>query len=186
MTMREIELKILDINVDEIRKKLLSLGAKEKPETLIIDESFDFPDGRIDTDHALFRLRQYPDRTEICYKGGRSLERGFLAHDEYETTVGDAEIVRKILNALGLISTRYREKYRTTFVLDDVEIVIDTYPDISPFLEIEGEEEHIRRILEKLGYTMDQTVNMTAVGVFKRYGVNADMQKFKKQNNKIQ
>jgi adenylate cyclase class 2 len=70
--------------------------------------------------------------------------------EEYETLVGDGEVLLKILEELGLhIWFRY-EKYREEFSRDDVIVAIDETP-VGVFVEIEGGENGIETAAAALG-----------------------------------
>ena len=45
--MRELETRIVDIDVDDIREKLLSLGGKKVKSEDQVNEIYDFEDGRL-------------------------------------------------------------------------------------------------------------------------------------------
>ena len=180
MPNKEIELKILAVDLPDIKKKLSALGAKEKPEILVSEKALDFPDRKIKQNGGLFRLRQRGDKTELTYKDNLSLAKGFLTHDEYEITVSDFAVMEQILRKLGFKCFKDREKKRTSFTLDKLHFEIDKYPDIPPYLEIEGSKDNIERIVKKLGYSMSETTNLTATQVLKKYRVNSNIQKFKK------
>ena len=58
-----------------------------------------------------------------------------------------------------------------TYILDGYEIDIDTWPGIPTYFEVEGEsEEDLENILNKLGYSMKDTISCTADDVYRKYG----------------
>jgi len=178
--MREIEIKILEINVEEIEKKLAELGAKKVEECLIHDKIFDFPDKGIRNKKEVFRIRNHENRNEITYKANPA-KGDFLEHDEHETTIGDFDTACKIVEHLGLTVVYDLQKRRKSYVLDNVKIEIDKYPTIPAYLEIEGSKEDIQNALEKLGYTMEDTTNMRATQVLKHYNQDPSVQRFEKK-----
>jgi len=173
---REIEIKILEINVEEIEKKLVGLGAEKIEEGLLHDKLFNFPDKRIPKEE-MFRVRKHENRVEITYKAnpGKS---DFLEHDEYQTNVEDFDTICKILELLGLVVTRDRQKKRTSYKLGNVKFEIDKYPTIPAYMELEGSKEDIQKMLEKIGYTMKDTTNKNATQVILNYKQDPDYQKF--------
>lgn len=176
---REVELKILEINVREMHERLMRLGARKVEHGLVHEVAFDFPDGRIRKRDELFRIRQYGKRTEIAYKANSAHNKEFLDHDEYQTVVENFDIICKIMKLAGLKMVRDREKRRTSYALGKVMIEIDKYPSIPAYMEIEGSKKGIKDALRRLGYTMKDTTNMTSTKVLKYYGKNPDYQKFR-------
>ena len=177
---REVELKILEVNVREMHERLMRLGARKVEQGLVHEVAFDFPDGRIKKRDELFRIRKYRKRTEITYKTNSAHDKDFLDHDEYETVVEDFDTICKIMKLLGLKMVRDREKRRTSYVLGKVKIEIDKYPTIPAYMEIEGSKKDIKDTLRRLGHSMKDTTNMTSTKVLRYYGKNPDYQKFRK------
>ena len=64
--------------------------------------------------------------------------------------VSDFATMDVILRRLGYEVALIYEKYRTTYVLGDAEIVLDELP-YGNFTEIEAEAETIERVVEELG-----------------------------------
>jgi adenylate cyclase class 2 len=176
--MREIEIKILNVDTKKIEKKLRALGAKRIEKCLIHDKLFNYPDMRIPKDE-LFRVRNHENRVEITYKANPGKSE-FLEHDEYQTEVKDFDTICKILELLGLIVTCDRQKKRTSYKLGKVKFEIDKYPTIPSYMEIEGNKEDIKKMLGKLGFTMKDTTNMNATQVLKYYKQDPSYQRFKK------
>jgi len=178
--MLETELKILEINKEEITKKLLSLGATPTSRELYIEEAFDYKNKRIKKSNQLCRLRQQGKIIKLTHKGPKQKSKKFSITKETEIEVSDYSKTKKILENLGLSSYRYREKYRTKFKYNNLIIELDEHPKIPPYIEIEGSKENILNTIEKLGYTISDTTTITASEVLKKYGQNPHYQKFEK------
>lgn len=58
--------------------------------------------------------------------------------NEIEIEVSSFENANKILNELGYVARNYQENKRIKYTLDGVEIDIDFWPLIPPYVEIEG------------------------------------------------
>lgn len=179
--MKEIEIKILEINKEEIEKKLTELGAISSGRKHIVEKAFDFPDRKIQTLVELCRIRKFGDKIEFTYKHGVDISAGIRSAEELEVEVSDFDTLEKILNRLGLSTYYYREKYRTSWQLYGAHIEIDECPHIPPFLEIEGAEDTIKKITGLLGYTMDNTSTLTVSGVYQSYGLDSHNQFFDKK-----
>jgi adenylate cyclase class 2 len=102
----------------------------------------------------------------------------FKIKNEYETEIADFETFHFQLDALGFKQSRYHEKRRSTYTYKNSEIVIDKYPAIPPYLEIEGSREEIHEIVKKLGFTMAQTSPMNVHEVFELYGIDSTNLRF--------
>jgi adenylate cyclase class 2 len=85
--------------------------------------------------------------------------------DEYETVIGDGEVVQRVLEEVGLhVWFRY-EKYREEYAAEDVTIAIDETP-VGTFVEIEGGEEGILAMTMALGRTPSDFVLDSYRGLF--------------------
>ncbi len=174
--MEEIEVKFLDIDVGQIEKKLVTMGAKKVGDYLYIAKTFDHPDARLHSDNSWIRLRDEVDKITLAYKK----RIGVTSHDgstsdegmqEIQIEVDSFENTEKLLLAIGLIEKFKQEKKRTKYVLGDVEFDIDTWPLIPPYLEIEAKSfEKIKEMSALLGLDYDKHFRSSANAVFKKYG----------------
>ena len=135
----EIEAKFLDIDHDEIRAKLAAAGAElEAPMRLMRRQLFDYPDGRLQhANHGRLRIRDEGSQVTLTYKARGN---GKYAQ-EFETPVSSYEATADILEAIGLTSYTSQESKRETWQLNDVEVVLDIWPWLEPYIEIEGPSE---------------------------------------------
>lgn len=178
--MQEIEVKILNISVPIITKKLLAIGAKKLGANIIKTKLFNFPNKPITKDGNLLRLRQVGKKTECTYKIKKETRGKFKIADEAETEIANVVEFEKILARLGLKCIKYIEKKRTSFVLKRLKFEIDEHTGIPPYLEIEGTPRSIEQAVKLLGFTMADTSNQTATQVLKSYGVTTNFLTFKK------
>lgn len=167
--MKEVEVKLLGIDPASITQKLLSLGAEKKFDGLLKVNYFDKEDGQIREKGDLLRVRQFGDeRTEVCYKTNKRVEDGFKVCDEYHLSGASFEDAVKLFENLGYKVTCSYEKRRTTFVRGDLEIVIDEYPQITPFIEIEGvDTDAIEKLIVDLGLTENERSSHAINGLIK-------------------
>jgi adenylate cyclase class 2 len=178
--MKEIEVKILEINPEIVERKILSLGGKKTGSGLMNEKFYDFPDGKLKSDYSILRLRTREKKTTLTFKHAtKKMRDSFLAvREELEVGVSNERNTSKIISSLGLVLVKEREKRRTSFVLGKTSIEIDTYPGVPPYLEVEGNKNTIPNTVKKLGYTMKDTTNITSTKVLKKYGKNSDFLKF--------
>jgi len=149
---QEVECKFLNVDHDDIRSKLRSLGAIcEYPMRMMRRVMFDHVDARFQKNHQheRLRVRDEGDKVTITYKKSNETDYAY----EVETTVGSFEDTRKLLKAIGLVEYSYQESKRETWEYKDVEVVLDEWPWIHPYIEIEGKnEKSIKQVAVKLGF----------------------------------
>ena len=156
----EIEVKFLDVNIEDIRQRLEKAGAHlEHPMRLmrraLIEEAHHVEE------NSFIRIRDEGDKTTLTFKR-RALPDAETTIDstkELETTVGDFEKAIEIFSEAGWKYTTRQESKRETWHLDDAEVVIDEWPWIAPYIEIEAaSEEIVRSVATKLGFDWNDAV----------------------------
>lgn len=155
----EIEAKFLNVNHAELRKKLKSAGGVcEKPMRLMRRVVMDFPDERLHLKNkGWLRVRDEGDQITFTYKEQR--ERNAMGVREIETTAGDFNTTVELFKSIGLQVYSFQESKRETWYLDGTEVVLDTWPWIKPYIEIEGPSEAaIKSTAEKLGFDWSDAV----------------------------
>lgn len=152
----EIEAKFLDIDHDDIREKLKVLGATcEKPMQLMRRQLFDYPDSRFQKGGQTERLRIRDEGDKVMVNFKSKNETNYV--DEIETTVGSYEKMSQLFEAIGLIPYSFQESKRETWHYKDVEVVLDEWPWLNPYIEIEGPSETtIRVAAQDLGFDWSQ------------------------------
>jgi adenylate cyclase class 2 len=104
----------------------------------------------------------------MTYKGPSQPRQDVNIRQEIEFTVSDFTAARHLLEALGYQIAVTYEKYRTTFSLDEVEIVLDEMP-FGNFMEIEGPDPtSIQDIAQKLGLNWEARCTESYMGLFRR------------------
>ncbi|HWZ65364.1 MAG TPA: class IV adenylate cyclase [Patescibacteria group bacterium] len=149
----EIEVKFLDVNHDQIRNRLSSLGATcKQPMRLMRRAILDYADRRLQhgESNSFVRVRDEGDKITLTYKKFESLS--VDGARELETTVGSFEATISILLAIGLEVSSLQESKRETWEYMGCTIELDEWPWLNPYLEIEGSsEESLKRIAKALG-----------------------------------
>jgi adenylate cyclase, class 2 len=159
---REIEIKILNINVEEIKKKLLDLGAKEIFNGEVHAILLDFPDKRMINADRFIRVRKVGNQTELCYKGEKEKDSQFKSREEIEVNTNDFETTLKIFKKIGLKEFHEGRKRRESYKINNTRFEIDSWANIPAFLEIESNDKNkIKEYVEKLGYTMENTTTIS-------------------------
>lgn len=126
---------------------------------------FDLPDGSLRTEGRVLRLR-HDTESKFTYKGGSKNTQGLLSRQEIEFVVGDFGKAKLFLEALGYQQVFLYEKYRTTYELDEVEIMLDELP-YGSFLEIEGEKEvAIHALSDRLNLDWNAAIDRSYTELF--------------------
>jgi adenylate cyclase class 2 len=125
---------------------------------------YDLPDQGLTARGVVLRLRQ-DARVRLTYKAPGEVSDGVVSRLEAEVEVADFEVMDRILRLLGYVHDMVYEKYRTTYVLDGCEIVLDELP-FGSFVEIEGQKAEILAMLERLGWDGLGRVKMSYVRAF--------------------
>jgi adenylate cyclase class 2 len=138
--MSEIEIKVLDIDPDRIREKLVALGATQVKQGRETNRMYDFPDERLWEAGSYLRVRSFGPAHTMTFKR-RLAGAAYKTSEEIETTVGDPGAIGQVLESLGLVQRRVDEKDRESWKLGDILFEIDRWPSIPPYLEIEAPTE---------------------------------------------
>jgi adenylate cyclase, class 2 len=166
-TETEVKLYVPDLHAVEMR--LQALGATLTAARVFErNVRYDDAEHQMDANDIVLRLRQ-DDRVRLTYKDppNASTESGIYSRFEAEVEVSDFDTMAMILNKLGYVAYMVYEKYRTTYTLDDAEIVLDEMP-YGNFVEIEGEAATIERLIEQLGLANAPRFGASYAGLFDR------------------
>lgn len=162
----EIEAKFLDVSFEDVREKLTELGAVcEQPMRVMRRVAIDNSFMRADKDSFL-RVRDEGHRITLTYKQFDELS--VTGAKEIEVEVSDFEATIAILEQAGLPAHTRQETKRETWQLGEVEIMLDEWPWVKPYIEIEAPtEDLLRDVAEKLGYDWSQAVFGDVMAVYR-------------------
>jgi adenylate cyclase class 2 len=162
---KEIEVKFLDVDHDKMRAKLKTLGAKlRSSKTLHRRVVYDFPNLRLESINGWVRLRDEGDKITLTYKQ-RNKDLGGRVYEvlEEEITVNSFEGSSNFLRAIGLVEKSSQENYREVWIIkfndSVIEIMLDEWPYVKPFMELElisGEELDLKKFTEILNLDWDK------------------------------
>ncbi len=167
----EFELRVLDVVESEMIQKLEALGAEKVGEFDQKRYVYDFNPKR---ENEWIRLRTNGAKTTLCYK---NIEKNSLdGTKELEIEVSSLEKTNEMLNVLGYTAKAYQENRRVRYVLDGIEIDIDSWPLIPTYMEIEGSnEEEVLNMAKKLDIPEDRISYLNCEDIYKKiYGINID------------
>ena len=144
--MKELEVKILNIDINEMEKKLKTLGAtlidKEVQVNTLIDSKEDFIQNRLD---SYLRIREtkslLTNKVKLTLTMKKNINReGIRENIEINTDITDKEALLEILNSLGYYVYQEGFKERTSYTLNNVRFDLDKWDDLTypePYMEIE-------------------------------------------------
>lgn len=156
---QEIEVKFLDVDFDDVRTRLKQIGGTcEQPMRLMRRVVIDYPDRRLqETGDSWVRVRDEGDKVTLTFK--KTTEHEFGGAHEIEVNVSDYQKTIDIFLAMGLIVHTDQETRRETWKIDDVEVVLDEWPWLNPYIEIEGlSEQAVKDVAKKLGFDWNEAV----------------------------
>lgn len=161
----EYELRVLDIDTEKVIKKLEELGAEKIAEFNYKRRVYNFHPA---VDHKWIRLRTDGKKTTLTIKKLESFE--IDGTKELEIEVSDFEETNLVLNELGYTAHTYQENKRIRYMLNGVELDIDSWPYIPTYLEIEGKsEEAVKDMVKLLEVDENKITSIDVQGVFKTF-----------------
>lgn len=152
----EIEVKFLNVDFDDVRAKLKELGAEcEQPMRLFRRAIIETPE--LVAKNGYVRVRDEGDKVTMTYKQFDKLS--VDGAKEIEMTVSNFDDAVALLDAAGLPYQSFQESKRETWKLGNTEIVLDEWPWLKPYIEIEGEDEsELKDVAGKLGFDWAEAV----------------------------
>lgn len=165
---QETEAKFYVRDLDRIKSRLVELDAHLTAERVLeINIRFDLPGAPLRAEGRVLRLRRDTE-ARLTYKSASDSEQGVLSREEIEFVVEDFEKAKRFLEALGYQKLVYYEKYRTTYELDGMLIMLDELP-YGNFVEIEGETiESIQSTADKLNLDWGTAIATSYTALFER------------------
>jgi len=159
--MKEIEVKIIEINKKEVEAKLRKLGAKKafsgKIEAIIMD----YPDKRLKKNKQILRLRKMISESKVkcilTHKHQKKVNLKAKTVEETEFEIESFEKMQKVLSSLGLVKIWELNKLRTSWGINKCHVEIERYLGkhkfVPCFLEIEGPStKTVYAMAKKLGF----------------------------------
>ncbi len=149
MGANEVEVKFHIAHLQELEQRILQRGGRLiSARGLETNLRFDTPDGQLRRGQRALRLR-VDSAIKLTYKGPGTLQHGVRTRPEAEVLVHDLEGARAVLEGLGYVEIFEYEKYRTTYSLDHIEVMLDELP-YGDFVELEGAFAALRPVAERL------------------------------------
>ena len=179
----EIEVKFLDINHNDIRSKLKKLGAVQTHKrTLHKRKVYDYADGSLEKKGGWVRLRDEGDKITLTYKQNDTDQNGrVIKTHENEVIVSSYSEADALLQSIGLMEKsdqeNYREVWRVSIDGSIVDIMLDEWPFVKPFVElelVEGSRNALKELAEQLGLRFEDAQEGSVIPVYmSEYNVTA-------------
>ena len=164
---RELEIKVLNINIEQMEEKLKEKGAEflgveiQKNHTFAPQNSKEFSNGYL-------RIREKSldgkkDEIELTFKESVDNKDKIRVNNEYTTRIDSISNMVKILEEIGLTERYVGDKKRISYKYKEQRFDIDiwdknTYPD--PYMEIEfSNQSKIDEIIDDLGIDRANVTN---------------------------
>lgn len=149
----EIEVKFCDIDIEAMREILARAGAVcEQPMRLMKRALIEQPHHA--AEHSFIRVRDEGDKVTLTFKRRDDPANPTIdSVKEIEVVVSSFDDTVALLREAGWSYKTFQESKRETWRLGDVEVVIDEWPWIPPYVEIEGPTEAaVRTAAKQLGF----------------------------------
>lgn len=165
----EYEATFANIDKEEIRTKLKKANAKlVRSEYLQRRENF-YP---IDDNKGWVRVRDEGNKVTLSYK--RLVNREKIdGQKEICLEVDDYDKTKDFLERLGCKWKSFQESRRELWELNGIEVCIDEWPFLEPFIEVEGNSENeVKNICDKLGFDYGKAKFCAVGDLYKeKYGI---------------
>lgn len=167
-SMQEIESKFWVASLPQIEQKLLALGAQlVEAREYEINYRFDTPQRELTKTRQVLRLRK-TRKAILTYKTDGSLKDGAHVRREIEFEVSDLDQALAFLEALGYEMSVVYEKYRTTYLYNGIEIMLDEMP-YGSFCELEGSDiEQLKALARQLHLTWQHSIPVSYLALFEQ------------------
>jgi len=162
----EIEVRLLNIDKEDLINKLEKNDAKFIGDWLQVRYVYDF--NPVDP-HRWIRLRTNGITNTLTIKEVK--DKTEYGTKELEIEVSSIDDTDKILEQLGYKKRSIQENKRIRYILNDVEIDIDTWPKLNTYVEFEADSlDKIKEVIKLLGFDYKDTVTLDADDIYKSLG----------------
>lgn len=165
---QELEVKFYLLDLPALEERLRAAGANlVQPRVHEVNLRFDTPQEDLSRSYRVLRLRQDTE-ARLTYKGPGVEQDGIRLRQELEFAVSDFSTAQAFLEALGYRVIWMYEKYRTTYALGEVLVVLDELP-YGNFIEIEGPDgASIQKAAGRLGVDWQKRILESYAFLFER------------------
>lgn len=170
----EYEATYENINKDEMRERLKSAGAElVRPQFHRHNKNFHFPP-TIGVKGGWIRVRDEAGHITMSLKivDGEGIER----QKELKLEIDNFDAAVEMLEIMGCTVRAQQESLREIWKLHDVDITLDEWPFLEPFVEIEGmSEQAVKEVSELLQFDFSKALFDSVDAQYsKKYNISLD------------
>lgn len=155
-------------DLEPVQKRIVAVGAVEiMPRTYERNVRYENASTSLTGRGIVLRLRE-DQKVRLTYKeplAEVTSTGDILQRFEAEVVVDDFATMETILEKLGFRPYMIYEKYRTTYQLQDTDVMLDEMP-YGNFVEIEGQLDSIERVLELLDLSEAVPMHLNYASLF--------------------
>tara|TARA_Y100000310_G_scaffold341961_1_gene443084 strand:- start:1971 stop:2495 length:525 start_codon:yes stop_codon:yes gene_type:complete len=167
--LREIEAKVLEVNLKKVEADLRALGAKKAFDGTLHAIYFDFPNKSLQKNKIAFRLRSDGKKNILCIKS-KPVKGKVKSLDEREVQVKDFKKAQAVIKSLGFVEKLNIKKKRKSFKLGRARIELERIKGIPDFIEIEApSQQRVVAVAKKLGFSEKSLVPWNTFKLLKYY-----------------
>lgn len=174
----EVEVRVKVDNLEEIKNKLIALGAEFYKEKIQVDSFFKRKGEELapaGPGNVLLRVRE-SDKNKLTFK---ALTEQTGVWIEHETEISNPEETKLMLEKIGFSKVTTMTKKRISGKLDEFELCLDDIKELGTYLEIaldssdgEAAKKKLIELLNKLGFDESQIIHKGyGAMLFERLGV---------------
>jgi len=171
----EYEATFTNIDKQDIRERLRKIKGKLiRPEFLQKRIVFSLPKGN-EIKGGWVRVRDEGDKITMSLKVVDDIT--IESQKEICLKIDNFKEAEEFLTILGCQKRAYQENKRELWKIAGVEVTIDEWPFLEPFVEIEGEsEESVKHIAEKMGFDYQKALFCSIDSLYsKKYNFSEDV-----------
>lgn len=148
----EIEVKFFPVEIDGIVESLRKIGATQQTDRLLMKRVVFDKSKNPDLKCTYARVRDEGNKITMSLKINANATGEIMDQKELQIAISSFNGGVDILEGVGLLKTSYQENYRTTWLFRNSEVVIDEWPALEPYIEIESPTiEELKEIAALLG-----------------------------------
>jgi adenylate cyclase class 2 len=183
MKMDEIEVKVIDVDTENVKTKIIGLGGKLVKNEFQYNYIYELPP-HIENRDGYIRIRRIHDLNNDTYKNILCIKKIISRAEskiteEHETPIDNLEEGLSFLNAMEIKRFGCFNKHRESYKLGDVLVEIDTWDKEHfpfPYIEIEAESsEKIYAALTLLEIPHDKASSKSLTEIKKEMGIQDTM-----------
>jgi len=149
--MKEVEIKIRNVDKRDIIEKIEGLKAKKIFSGRVIDHRFDTPQRTLSKQGKALRIRQKGRYFYLNVKGKKKSIENMIDREELGVKITNLKAMKKMLAELGYVKIFELNKFRTEYRFLDIVFDIDEYIGMPPILEIESDShKKVNEYMKKL------------------------------------